>query len=88
MAIEKSFGVLKRRFSSLKNEIRFTYPTEICKLIYSSFVLHIMCILHNDREDFDDIADCEEGPVDDCPNADEQVQQAHQIRDELCRLLQ
>ena len=88
MAIEKSFGVLKRRFPGLKNEIRLTDPTEICKLIHSSFILHNMCILHNDEDDFDDIADVEEGLVDDRAHADEQVHQAHQIRDELCRLLQ
>ena len=86
MAIEKAFGVLKRRFPALKTEIRLVDPVEICKLIHSAFILHNICLENADNIDEELNANFDE------PDADNQIQNLNQagqqVRDELCRLLQ
>jgi hypothetical protein len=49
-AIERAFGILKRRFHVLHGEIRMT-PERVCAIIAASFVLHNIAIDHNEPED-------------------------------------
>ena len=74
MAIEKAFGVLKRRFPALKTEVRLVDPTEICKLIHSAFILHNICLEQNDGIDElgEDLVEVEQEFVDDAINHNQQ----------------
>ena len=49
-AIERAFGILKRRFHILHGEIRMT-PERVCTIIAACFVLHNIAIDHNEPED-------------------------------------
>ena len=49
-AIERAFGILKRRFHVLHGEIRMT-PARVCTIIAACFVLHNIAIDHNEPED-------------------------------------
>ena len=91
MAIEKAFGVLKRRFPALKTEVRLVDPTEICKLIHSAFILHNICLERNDGTDelAEDLVEVEQEFVDGAnDNYPQNPNLAGQhVQDELCRLI-
>ena len=54
MVIEKSFGLLKRRFPALRHGLRFKRPEDACILITSALVLHNMLIDMRDPDEFSD----------------------------------
>lgn len=51
-AIERTFGILKRRFHILHGEIRMA-PDRVCTIIAACFVLHNIVIDYNEPEDDD-----------------------------------
>ena len=51
MVIEKSFGLLKRRFPALRHGIRLKHPEDICILITSALVLHNFLIEKRESEE-------------------------------------
>lgn len=51
-AIERTFGILKRRFHILHGEIRMA-PDRACTIIAACFVLHNIAIDYNEPEDDD-----------------------------------
>ena len=52
MVIEKSFGLLKRRFPALRHGLRFKKPEDACILITSALVLHNMLVDMRDSDEF------------------------------------
>ena len=60
MAIEKSFGILKRRFPALRNGLRLNEATDCLLLISCAFIFHNICILQKDLARFEDETDAEE----------------------------
>ena len=54
MCVERSFGVLKRRFPALKWEVRLRRPENICILITSAMVMHNICIMQGESAQFFD----------------------------------
>lgn len=53
MAIERAFGMLKRRFPALSFGVRLKKLEDTCALITAAFVLHNICIVLGDEIDFD-----------------------------------
>ena len=53
MAIEKSFGILKRRFPALRNGLRLNEATDSLLLISCAFIFHNICIIQKDLANFD-----------------------------------
>ena len=49
MAIEKAFGILKRRFPALKHGLRLRKTENNCLLTLCAMVLHNICILNDDE---------------------------------------
>lgn len=58
--IERAFGMLKRRFRRLNTGVDLILMSEINKLVLVACILHNVCILQNDIEDFDDYDDNDE----------------------------
>lgn len=52
--IERAFGMLKRRFRRLNTGVDLISMSEINKPVLVTCILHNVCILQNDIEDFDD----------------------------------
>ena len=53
MLIEKSFGLLKRRFPALRHGLRLKRPEDLVILITAALVLHTMLIKWRDSEIFE-----------------------------------
>ena len=53
MLIEKSFGLLKRRFPVLRHGLRLKRPEDLVILITAALVLHNMLIKWRDSEIFE-----------------------------------
>ena len=51
MAIEKAYGVIKRRFPILKFGLRFRKVTDSANCIVAAVILHNICLLHVDELD-------------------------------------
>ena len=89
MAIEKAFGVLKRRFPALQSGTRLHDPVETCKLVHSAFLLHNICVLQQDRAVFEDNGE-DENPAEINRAVEAGMSQnaiGARIRDDLCNYL-
>ena len=65
MLIEKSFGLLKRRFPALRHGLRLKRPEDVHILITAALVLHNMLIKWRDSEILElDTTDEDETPDD------------------------
>ena len=60
MAIEKSFGILKRRFPALRNGLRLKKITDNLLLITCAFIFYNICIIQKDLTNFEDEEHVEE----------------------------
>ena len=72
--VERTFGVLKNRFSALRSGLRLKDPKQASKLIISAAILHNLCILYGDHgedlsDDDDDDVEEESNPA--MPDVDE-----------------
>ena len=87
MCIERSFGLLKRRFPALKLEVRIKNPTEICKMIQSAFILHNICIDERDEDNFLSENEMEENEEEVTVDDTHPIGRAVDIRNNLASLL-
>lgn len=73
MAIEKAYGVIKRRFPLLKFGLRFRKVADSANCIVAAVILHNICLAHVD--------DIDERDADFVPNEDEIDEVNHRIVD-------
>lgn len=88
MAIEKIFGVLKRRFPALRMGIRLKETSSIVKFITCAFCLHNLIQSLQGGDDLDDESSDGEGDNENEQEyfADNDVS-GEAVRNELCNLL-
>lgn len=70
-SVERSFGVLKQRFTALKSGLRVRDMVFTSKLVVAAVILHNLCIMHGDVIEAQEeaVMDAEED-IEDIPNRD------------------